>query len=530
MKLKFNYIIILAFAAFFSCTKGFEEMNETPDKPSISTLTIPGLFNGISKDITNGNDALNIYLLLDLTNQQAVQNEVTSTAIYNAGLWNSYYPVLFDYKKLQDLINNSPAKAEYSNVKFMADILMASKTLQMLDFYGDIPYTQAGMADNLESRRPAYDKQVDIYKSVLADLKSAAEGIKIGDATQISIGNSDSFLKNDFAAWIRFANALRLRYAVRLYEKEQALANEIITDIIGGNKPLPMNQDLAALEKNNFGFWPSKVTPIATSDRLWNSFAENSISKIRMSSNVWNQMSSNNNTDGSGIFDPRTKVWFMTNNADLWVPQPQNHSLIDGGDPYPGDGARPAIGADADNKFASFNVNLLWNGRQNYPYLIISEADVYFLKAEIYQRGLGVAKDVAAAKTAYEAGIKSSIDFWYAMSWITNLPTKPTPAEITTFLNVPSVAYNGADDADALKKIVTQAWLSAIWNPMEGWALVRRTGLTPKDPTYTPLVKPNKVPYPADEELNNRASWLAALGGTALSLDQQAQIKVYWMP
>ncbi len=112
---------------------------------------------------------------------------------------------------------------------------------------------------------------------------------------------------------------------------------------------------------------------------------------------------------------------------------------------------------------------------------------------------MGVGKDVAMAKTEYEAGITSSVNFWYAYvagsdRWLTK-PTAPTTGDITDLLAAPQVAYNGADDADALKKIATQAWLAALYEPAEAWAIVRRTGLTPKDPGYNaPTI--NKLPYP----------------------------------
>ncbi|MBO9591637.1 MAG: SusD/RagB family nutrient-binding outer membrane lipoprotein [Niabella sp.] len=535
-----SYILTAACAiclGIASCTKGFEDLNKSPDKPDAQSLSIPGLFNGIAKNVADvgfNENTLFVALLYDQANQQAVQGVDAPVVNYSSGLWSTYYPILLNYKKLTALINANPGKENYSNVKYMADILMASKTLRMLDCYGDIPYSAAGQSTSgSDYFRPTYDAQSDVYKSVMADLKAAANGIKTNDATQISISNYDSFLGNDYQAWIRFANALRLRYAVRLYNKEQALATETITEILGGNKPLPGNQDLAALSKNNFGLWPSNLNPkIVFGDRIWYSFREGSVTKMRMSSNVWDQMSANNNTDGSGIFDPRCRIWFMTNNADKWVPQPQNHSSPDGGQPYPGSKTRPAIGTDAANLYAAFNIQLV-SDETTYPYIIISEADVYFLKAEIYQRGMGVAKDIAAAKAAYEAGIKSSVNFWYAYTGLApwgNRPVQPSPADLTAFLNNSKVAYNGANDADALKKIATQAWLATMWEPVEAWSIVRRTGLTPKDPTYTPA-KPQvyKLPYPDDERINNYANWTKAINGVT-SPDDQLKTKVYWMP
>ncbi len=532
------YIIIAGgmLTGAVACKKGFEDLNRPYKQASEETASIPGLFNGLISSLSKyGDDALNVSLLYPITNQQAYQNTVAPYLNYASTFWNQYYPDLHNYKILLKKINAQSNPQSFNNVKYMATILLASKTLRMLDYYGDIPYSQASQAEQGSTYfRPVYDDQASVYKSVLADLKAAADGLA-ADPAQVNIGASESFLKNDFTAWQKFANALRLRYAVRIYNQDNALASSIITDIIGGNKPLPNNQSSANLWKDNFGFWPGNMSPAGTTfgalDSKWDSYRELSISNIRMSSNVWNQMSSTNDPSGAGIYDPRCYVFFQTNNADKWVPQPQNGSQPEGGRPFEnGFTARKPVGSDPANKFACVNFFMAYD-RLFYPILVITEADVHFLKAEIYQRGMGVGKDIATAKTEYEAGLKASVDFWYAYTQLSSIwsakPTPPTPAQMTAFVTNPAVAYNGANDADALKKIATQAWLATMFQPWEAWAIVRRTGLTPKDPTYTPSVV-NKLPYPDDESINNNANWQKATGGQGPA--QQVLKKVYWMP
>lgn len=520
-----------------SCRKGFEEMNKPYSDADESRASIPGMYNGMVESFTKyGDDALNVSLLYPITNQQAYQNTLAPYVNYAGGYWGLYYPVLQNYRKLISLIDEQPDAASFSNVRHMATILLASRTLRMLDYYGDIPYSQAVKAqDGAINFRPGYDKQADVYKSVLADLKTAADGLTTA-AGQTSIGASESFLKGDIDAWRKFGNALRLRYAVRLFNKETALSTQIITDIIGGNKPLPDNQNVGVddIWKDNIGLWPTNLSNaniFGALDAKWNSYAELSISNMRMSSNVWQQLSSSNDSSGAGIFDPRTYVWFMTSNRDKWAPQPQDGSQPEGGRPYEGGmTARRAIGADVGNKFSAVNFNLAAD-RVYYPILIITEADVHFLKAEIYQRGMGVAKDIAKAKLEYEDGLRSSTEFWYGYAknsafWATK-PAPPTALQMTAFLANPKVLYNGANDADALRKIATQAWLATLFQPWEAWAIVRRTGLTPKDPNYAPSVV-NKLPYPDDENINNHENWQAATNGA--SPGQQVLQKVYWMP
>lgn len=535
----YSLLVCGALCGAGACKKGFEDMNTPYKDASESTASIPGLFNGLVSSMGKyGDDALNVSLLYPITNQQAYQNTVAPYLNYSVTYWSQYYPDLLVYKTILKKIAEQPNPQLFNNARFMASILIANKTLRMLDYYGDIPYSKASQASTgSQAYRPAYDAQLDVYTSVLTDLKNAADSLgMVTNPVQSSLGSFETFLNNDFTAWKKFANALRLRYAVRLYNKEKALADAIIADIIGGNKPLPENQNAAdpsGLYLNNFGLWPNRVSSssqiLSSLASKWDSYRELSISNIRMSSNVWNQMSSTNDPSGSGIFDPRCYVYFMTNNADQWVPQPQNGSQPEGGRPYDDGTTRKAIGSDPANKFACVNYFMAYD-RKFYPLLIVTEADVHFLKAEIYQRGMGVAKDIVKAKTEYEAGITASVNFWYAYTrlseiWLTK-PTAPTGLQMTAFLTNPAVLYNGANDADALKKIATQSWLATMFQPAETWATVRRTGLTPKDPTYNPSVV-NRLPYPDDENINNHENWQKATNGD--NPTAQVQKKVYWM-
>ncbi|MBS0032252.1 SusD/RagB family nutrient-binding outer membrane lipoprotein [Chitinophaga sp. 22321] len=531
----YSLLLCASITGAVSCTKGFEDLNKPYKQADEETASIPGLYNGLVSSLGKyGNDALNVSLLYPITNQQARQNTVAPYINYSGGFWGQYYPDLFNYKALLKKIAEQPTPEAFNNVKYMATILIASKTLRMLDYYGDIPYSQASNARESETYyRPAYDAQADVYKSVLQDLKTAADGIST-DPSQINIGASESFLKSNIIAWKKFANALRLRYAVRLYDKERDLSSSIITDILNGNKPLPANQVLASLQDDNFGLWPNLVAGpsgniLESLSSKWDSYRELSISDIRMSSNVWRQMSSSDDPTGADIYDPRCFVYFMTNNQDKWVPQPQDGSVAEGGRPFDNGTERKPIGSDPKNKFATFNYFIAYD-RLYYPILIITEADVHFLKAEIYQRGMGVAKNTGLAKTAYEAGIKASVDFWYQYTrqsqiWLQK-PALPTAGQMTAFLNNPAVAYDGANQTGALRKIATQAWLATMFQPAESWAIVRRTGLTPKDPNYNPGAV-NKLPYPDDENVNNHENWNKVTQGATPT--QQVLTKVYWM-
>lgn len=546
-KLILGVLGITAMTTIGGCTKDFEKLNEPYKDVAVATASPAGIFNNLSRRATNEDYTLWTCFLMPTMNQQGVQNVTVPYTNYINSYWSNYYLDLADYRLLLKLIAESASPESYGNLKAMATILIGHKTLQMVDRYGKIPYSQAAMAtEGIANYRPAYDDEASIYKSVLADLATAVNSIKTGSAAsaQVPLGTYESFLASDYDAWVKFGNSIRLRYAVRLYGKEQALSAAIITEIVGGSKPLPNAQVYAnnqtTMQKNNYGLYPQLITPAITSsainlgDRLWYTFREASVSNIRLSDNVWKQISATNADDGSGIFDPRAKVWFMPNNAGKWVPQPQDLSVPDGGNIYPNTSANAPAAPNTvpTNKFAGFNFYLV-RDFLSLPYVMISEADVHFLKAEIYAKGMGVAANFAQANAEYQAGLTSSVNFWYSYVASTNGGIWPSskPAlgatDIATFLAHPNVALVPGDDANNVKKIITQAWLAAIFEAPEAWAISRRTGLTPKSATFTP---PNirKLPYPNDESVNNRDNWTKAGNGDAP--DVEAAKKVYWMP
>lgn len=530
-------------ASASSCTKDFEKINAPYKDVAVSTASPVALFNQLSRNATNEDYTLYTGVFMPITNQQGVQNVAIPYTNYVSSFWNNYYPDLADYKLLVKLIDESAAPASYTNLRSIATILISSKTLSMLDRYGSIPYSKAGIgAEGPASYRPAYDDELSVYTSVLNDLASAVNAIKTGSAAsdQVALGASESYLNNNYDSWIKFGNALRLRYAVRLFAKNAALATPVITDIIGGNKPLPnatSYADMEAMRQNNYGTYPQLLTTNPSyGDRYWYAFREISVTNIRLSSNVWNQISASDATDGSGIFDPRAYVWFMPNNAGLWVPQPQDKSLPEGSSSlYPNTSSNAPAPPNTltDNKFAGFNFYTVRDFLA-FPYVTLSEADVHFLKAEIYARGMGVAADFAKANQEYQAGLTASVNFWYTYVaksssgiWPASKPVLGANA-IAAFLAHPRVALVAGDNTGNLNKIITQAWLAALWEAPEAWAIARRTGLTPKAANYNPQVF-NKLPYPGDEAVNNKDNWIKATNGVDKP-DVQATQKVYWMP
>ena len=99
----------------------------------------------------------------------------------------------------------------------MVKTLKAYQAIKLTNFYGDMPYSDAGKAIyyGSDNYKPTYDKQQAIYLACLTDLKWAVDNFST-DAKQYQLGNADVVLLNNIPQWIEFANSLQLRIAVTM--------------------------------------------------------------------------------------------------------------------------------------------------------------------------------------------------------------------------------------------------------------------------------------------------------------------------
>ena len=127
------------------------------------------------------------------------------------GFWNNYYSgVLKQVKAVAETVKKLPA---YDNIYQTMRIYAASCTAMTTDLFGDIPYSEAatGRSD------AKYDSQKDIYAAVFKELTEAAAALNSNKADQAAYkDNQDLIYNGDLKKWVRLANSLRLRYALRL--------------------------------------------------------------------------------------------------------------------------------------------------------------------------------------------------------------------------------------------------------------------------------------------------------------------------
>lgn len=464
----------LVVLSFIACTDGFDRMNTNPS--ALSTVS-PGYILPYIQE-TGVNLESGAYQRGDNLHSQfycqffANTEGAWSSGRYGyndgwvePGFWVPYYTTLKHLKVIKELAAENPA---YTDLYQMARITLAYGTIGMTDTFGDIPYSEAAIGNTT----PRYDSQKDIYYDVFQELREAAEILgQHLSGQEIVSANNDLIYGGDTQKWIKFANSLRLRYAIRLAyidpakakaEGEAALADGVMAS----------NDDNAYVRVDASGSWGHPLYMICT----WNCFTmsktmenilkhRSSVPDPRMplwfgySKGWWdNQKSPQSSFKGeafSGVPNGLTAIKLLETDADGWAENaPDNNSCVYGLQAMPTwntEGKRGRAKVALDFKVMNF-------------------AEVCQLKAEAAIRGWNGAGD---AKINYETGIRAS----FAEERKPVDPSLYSTADDETYITTGRVAWVDSDsDEEKLERIITQKWLCLYPNGIEAWAEFRRTG------------------------------------------------------
>ncbi|QES89563.1 SusD/RagB family nutrient-binding outer membrane lipoprotein [Rhizosphaericola mali] len=522
--IKYEILILFGICTIIlttSCKKNFEEIN-TPHTETTEATT-PELFNLIisSLPIQSGEYSFMNSWMYPITQQAIVTAGAYPYDNAKAEVWSNFYSTMANYRLLQSRISSTADTTTMDNLSAMLKTIISYKAFKMTNYYGDMPYSNSGYAPLLGSNyyKATYDTQSDIYSAILTDLDWAVDHFS-SSSNQYSVGSYETFLKNDVTTWKKFANSLRLYVAVTLASKNSSLATTQISKAL--NNPLLQ-------EGEDIGLWPSNITNLQFQWRQW-SFSANCY--LRMGSTMWNWMSSSDDIDGNGIFDIRAKIFYEPNGDDNWVPYPQNptsSTTSEGGSPY---NTLRFTNWDTLRSGMHYSpVNLYFEqDLTSIPELMLTSAQVYFLKAEAYNRGIGVTANSTLAKAAYDSGIAASLNMWKGIAfnssvWVVNKPTSATATatEIAAITANSKTSYNTSDATSALKQIYAQLWIDQYRQPFDAWTLLKRTGgLTPMSGDNSQYYDNNfgkfyKFLYPDDELSYNSINWKAASGGINLA-------------
>lgn len=250
-KIKIFLFVFTLISAFSACTENFEDINTNGNKPSIDQAD-PGMLltNSIESMTSRVHEIFLGHEMGSCWVQHMAKVQYTDEDRYIPRLsvinntWTSFYAA--SGMDVATIIKIADAKG-LDNYKGIGIVLQVYISSVLTDLFGDIPYSQAwqGSAETAIIS-PAYDKQEDIYRDMIAKLKTANTLL---DADKDAI-SGDILYNGDVDAWKKFANSLRLRLLLRMSEKDKPFVTTEMSAMIANPTTYPIfesNADNAAL-------------------------------------------------------------------------------------------------------------------------------------------------------------------------------------------------------------------------------------------------------------------------------------------
>ena len=380
--------------------------------------------------------------------------------------WNSYYGFLTQYKELLKVYNNAPTTEQTDKRIYIvaATIFFYDQTQKVVDLHGDIPWTKAGLLStnngDYQTSYAKYDDAATIYTKMLDDLKAFADELNsIAVPAWISgVFKTQDFINGgDLTLWKKYCNSLRVRMLMRVsgVSSFQSRVSSEMASITGN----PSSYPVCATTSDNILIDVKSLDNSSVTSDLYNGIIG------------WG----NNDRANKGMIDimnangdPRLRAMFQP--GALSAPKYL--------------GLNPMLDATTQGKYfaidtlAKYNFSTISKNKK-LPGILVTTAATQLLLADYY---LNIANNDGAAKTAYETGIKASIDYYFYLRSISDnneTAVDPTNAtEISAFLDS-NIAWSKASTVAAKQNLIaTQKWINySILEHLESWAEVRRTKL-----------------------------------------------------
>ena len=140
--------------------------------------------------------------------------------------WNGIYLNLKNLQAATDKCQPGGINEGDKDLLPMCQVLSAYNWGILTDLFGDIPCTEA-----LSSMQPKVDKQKDVYDRIFSLLDSAIVNGQIAlDEGATGVGSQDLLFKGDVNQWIGLAHALKARYKLHLYGRDNSVLQTVIDE------------------------------------------------------------------------------------------------------------------------------------------------------------------------------------------------------------------------------------------------------------------------------------------------------------
>lgn len=478
---KIIYLLCLLFIIVgVSCTKKFNEINQNmrglPSADFPAQTYLPSMMRWIYPDNGDGYGDFRAQTAYNLTSDAFASyfgsnwsTDNPSTYLLNLG-WNGQ---LFDnwsramglFAVIQTRANTTPKSLD-STILGMSFVVKVLFSQAVADYYGTLPYTSFG------ALQATYDPLDKIYQTFFNELDSALVYLDTAKLTTVGIDNSvDLFYGGNQKQWVKLANSLRMRVAMRIIKANPTLAQTQCEKAMANKGGLVLdNKDNATFHASTFN------NPLYVYMYNYNGCRSSADMVCYLKGKV----------ETGGVFDPRLPIYVGG--------KPDSASKVSGAGNFVGIrlGVLLQGGTTGNSRYYSVMgtyaplnpASPSW-ALSNLPLFVTAETN--FLLAEAKLRGWNMGTHSSAAKVFYEAGINASMQQWNVIipsDYFTNPDylkadfIDPVLATRNETANNILTSYDFSSTPEvALEQIITQKWI-ATWPGcgVNAWSEYRRTG------------------------------------------------------
>ncbi len=490
MKTKIYLTLIAGIILLFgSCVKDLTELNSDPNN---STQADPDLLfkysvkRGMGSYLTQSNLEYNgiQQWMMYFASRGGVEpgNEYPSPSGGDA-FWNESY--IDAMNNAQVIIRESDEHPEWINKKAAALIWKTFMMHRITDLWGDAPYSEALKGNPGLDFTPAYDSQEEIYLQMLDDLKWAANAFD--ESQPFFDAGSDLLFHGNTENWIRFANSLRFRLAMRISGVKADITQEVLQEL-NSAKLISEESQTAAFQFNsvfNKPLFEAAVIRYQEGEQYINpgKFLVDLLLNTNDPRTGYILEKTTLSETFPFIAEYRGVPNLLPYNSEEW-----NNYNLDAqlGDPLGKWGDVSRIGN--------------WYLNNDRPMPILSYSEMCFLKAEAALKGYWPGDPMEYLKE----GIRAD------MLYMNSYASEPliSDMDILNYLNQIQVADQ--------EQIITQKYILFTYeNVLEAYAEYRRTGfpilLNFDDEPINSDIFPKRLRYPYSEFTYNRENYLKAV-------------------
>jgi hypothetical protein len=481
-----------------SCTKDFLDINKDPNSPTTPELSqlLAGSEYYMTLPLSQGNFiGNNLSSYVHQLVSREVQNYGMNTQANNIlNSWNYCY--IYAAVDFDAIINYAEPDGNliYAGI---AKTLKAYIFSQMVDLWGDIPYSEFNVA-GLTAPHP--DKSADIYNALIALLENGQADLNNTEAANaLKPGADDFYYAGDAAKWSRLYNTIRLKLLLQ--------SRKAKSDITGWQTKfdalIAANEFIASGE--DFQFWfNEKTSPTDQRHPAYYDESDGGQVTYYISPFFYEIMKGQtyNYVDNplSGIDDPRVPYYFYKQLAPGGTPE-GNYEYRNGeflSIFFATNGTNSATSLDrsltkiglylcggkydngAGGRITEYNA-----GTGAAPHKMITFHALKFMLAEL----------ALAGETSGDARALFSEALATAIAHVNTVAEKQagvpaiSAAVRDAFISAVLAKYDAANVAGKMQIIMTQKWIANVFNPIDSYTDYRRTG-------YPALFDQNKTSDP----------------------------------